>query len=674
MKVMRFKGVVMRSNNGLANNRRAKNWLGLLALPLITLPLITLPSTAASAQMPPPPPVEAYGALPSVEDAVISPNGTYTALLVTRGSERAVTILDAVGKPFKQLVVGDAKVRSIEWVGEEAILVLRTETGRLPTHYRDSKAEFLRGNVIPLDDSRPVISIFANTRSIANFVTRFYGIRRVEGRWVGFFGGFRRGSTSGDRKRLLDRAPALYGVDLTTGEADLVSLPDQYPNLRDWIVDADGKIGIQRQIDANNGNWRIENSKGKTVARGNQERGEISILGFDETGTKIIYSTYDDATELRRRYAVPVEGGEPEEIWQDYRINSYIRQPFSARILGVRRTNGELEMTNSTAQEAIDKTFKAFSFASHTILADWTPDFGTLIANTSGNYDSGTWYRINGQTGARAIVGFEYPAIQGPVIGKVSTFTYTAQDGLEIEGILTLPSGVEAKNLPAIILPHGGPTAHDEEKFDWWAQAFASRGYAVFQPNFRGSTGRGRAFIDAGNGEWGKKMQSDKSDGLMALAEKGIVDPKRACIVGASYGGYAALAGVTLQRSIYRCAVSVNGVSDLEDILRNQSTGQRDIFTRSFDRQFGPNPDLDALSPVTIAQRADAPILLIHGRDDTVVSFAQSAMMADALKDKGKPFEFIELEDEDHFLSQAKTRQQMLTAAIAFVEKHNPPK
>ncbi|MEO0644525.1 MAG: prolyl oligopeptidase family serine peptidase, partial [Pseudomonadota bacterium] len=178
-------------------------------------------------------------------------------------------------------------------------------------------------------------------------------------------------------------------------------------------------------------------------------------------------------------------------------------------------------------------------------------------------------------TGERSIVGFERPAIQGMAIGKVSTFSYEAQDGLEIRGILTLPPGREATDLPVIILPHGGPTAHDVERFDWWAQAFASRGYAILQPNFRGSTGRGVAFVEAGDGEWGKKMQTDKSDGLMALAERGIVDPSRACIVGASYGGYAALAGVTLQQGIYRCAVSVNGVTELESTLREFSTGTR---------------------------------------------------------------------------------------------------
>jgi dipeptidyl aminopeptidase/acylaminoacyl peptidase len=176
------------------------------------------------------------------------------------------------------------------------------------------------------------------------------------------------------------------------------------------------------------------------------------------------------------------------------------------------------------------------------------------------------------------------------------------------------------------------------------------------------------AFIQSGDGEWGRKMQTDKSDGLMALAERGIVDPDRACIIGASYGGYAALAGVTLQDGLYRCAVSVNGVSDLKPMLRWRMTGTRDIFRRAVDRQFGQETDLDAISPARNADKANAPILLIHGRDDTVVPFAQSVVMEDARK----PVELLVLEGEDHFLSQPETRKQMLEASIAFVERRNP--
>ncbi|MGB3711818.1 MAG: S9 family peptidase [Erythrobacter sp.] len=604
----------------------------------------------------PAPPLTAYGDLPAVAEADISPGGNYIALLMSAGGERFITVLDAKGEPVQRFVVGDAKVRGIEWVGEEAILLLRSETGRLPRHFIDAKTEFARGNVIPLDNSRSPVSIFADQRHIANAIVGFYGVRQVDGRWLGYFGGLRRGSTSGDRNRLLDYAAALFAVDLMTGDTQIVAYPDDYPSVRYWLVHDAGEVGAQLQLDHVNGNWRIENGEGKTIARGQQERGDISLIGFDEAGTGVIYGFHD-----------------AREVWEDEAIRNYIRQPYSARVLGIQGRDGHIVMSDPAQQHVLNDTLNAFSHTSHAEIADFDTGFDTLVAHTSGNYDSGTWYRVDGNSGERAIIGMARPAIQGPTIGKVSTVTWQAQDGMEIRGILTLPPSREATDLPAIVLPHGGPTAHDIEAFDWWAQAFASRGYAVLQPNFRGSTGRGADFVRAGDGEWGRKMQTDKSDGLMALAERGIVDPERACIVGASYGGYAALAGVTLQQGIYRCAVSVNGVADLSSLTRLERTGGRDIISRSFDRQFGDDPDLDAISPSENAAKANAPILLIHGRDDTVVPFEQSARMLDALRDAGKPVEFVELEGEDHWLSNAATRRAMLKAAVDFVARHNPP-
>jgi dipeptidyl aminopeptidase/acylaminoacyl peptidase len=225
------------------------------------------------------------------------------------------------------------------------------------------------------------------------------------------------------------------------------------------------------------------------------------------------------------------------------------------------------------------------------------------------------------------------------------------------------------------MLPHGGPAARDYPVFDWWAQAFASRGYAVFQPNFRGSTELGAAFRLAGRGEWGRKMQSDLSDGMTALAKAGIVDPHRACIVGASYGGYAALAGVSLQRGLYRCAVAVAGIGDVAKLTQNdiRESGGNPIVSRWLRVEIGRGRDLKAISPINFVDRITAPVLLIHGLDDTVVGFDQSRDMAAALRRAGKSVELIKLAGEDHWLSKSETRLTMLKASVGFVEKHNPP-
>jgi dipeptidyl aminopeptidase/acylaminoacyl peptidase len=274
-------------------------------------------------------------------------------------------------------------------------------------------------------------------------------------------------------------------------------------------------------------------------------------------------------------------------------------------------------------------------------------------------------------------LGAEYETLKPGDIGEVRPVRFRAADGLPITGYLTLPTGRDPKALPLIVFPHGGPASRDNPGFHWWAQAMASRGYAVLQVNYRGSDGFGWAFQKAGFGEWGRKMQTDLSDGVAYLAGEGLIDPKRVCIVGGSYGGYAALAGATLQHGVYRCAVSFGGVAD----LRRQFTYSRGreglaalrYWTRYMGAEDLGDPVLATYSPALHADQATAPILLIHGKDDTVVPLDQSTEMAEALRRAGKPVELVVQNNADHWLSLGTTRLQMLQATMAFVEKHNPP-
>jgi dipeptidyl aminopeptidase/acylaminoacyl peptidase len=229
-----------------------------------------------------------------------------------------------------------------------------------------------------------------------------------------------------------------------------------------------------------------------------------------------------------------------------------------------------------------------------------------------------------------------------------------------------------------VVLVHGGPAAEDTAEFDWWSQALADQGYAVLQANYRGSS-LGWNFLSAGFGQWGRKMQSDLSDGVRYLVRLGIADPARVCIVGASYGGYAALAGAALDPGVYRCAVSVAGISDIKRWLQWET--QQHLFSpsvvRYWDRFLGVSgprdPQVAAISPISHVDAVSIPVLLIHGRDDTVVPYEQSSAMLDALRHAGKQVELVPLKHEDHWLSSSETRRQMLEASVAFLRAHNPP-
>lgn len=226
------------------------------------------------------------------------------------------------------------------------------------------------------------------------------------------------------------------------------------------------------------------------------------------------------------------------------------------------------------------------------------------------------------------------------------------------------------------MLPHGGPTARDGYDFDYLVQFLASRGYAVLQPQFRGSWGFGDAFEDAGKGEWGGKMQTDLLDGVAAVAASGEIDATRVCIVGASFGGYAALAGATLFPDAYRCAASIAGIGDLAQLMAEEG--------RLYGRQSGSAQALRnelvasdqakvlAMSPVRHAAAVKIPILLIHGEKDTVVRVEQSERMADALKAAGKSYELIHLPEENHYLTKTATRTQTLESLERFLAKNLP--
>lgn len=423
------------------------------------------------------------------------------------------------------------------------------------------------------------------------------------------------------------------------------------------------------------GSWKIRDSNNKIIARGENPNGAVWLIGLGQNGGTVIYGERVQDGDVVW-YEVPLSGGASRLFLADQEVDQLYFDDRTGHLSGYRLDGEPTKRVffNETSTQAVGKVQRAFQ-GFNMNLVDWTDDLNHAIVRTSGNNDSGSWFTVDVANLKADAFAYERDAIKPEHVGQISRFSYEASDGMQMDGILTLPPGKEPSNLPLVMLPHGGPHVSDNERFDWWAQAFASRGYAVFQPNFRGSTNRGPEFRRAGYGQWGRKMQSDKSDGLQALVDVGVVDPSRVCIVGASYGGYAALAGVTLQQGLYQCAVAVAPVTDIDRMYleRYRATGRERTRKVSLLEQLGPRDSWDAVSPVRHAEKADAPIMLIHGKDDTVVPYIHSLKMADALKDAGKPYGLVTLEGEDHFLSKSETRQLMLNAAVGFVEQHNPP-
>jgi dipeptidyl aminopeptidase/acylaminoacyl peptidase len=623
------------------------------------------------------PRIEDYGRLPAFEIAAISPSGSRIAIIAQTPNGRALIIFQD-NTQLKGLALGDVKVRDLEWANNDLVLLDFSQTEKLAGFTVD-QTEFFRTILVPVGAQQERM-LFTNERQIADATFGRYGVRQIGGRSYGFFGGIaleksgRSATNAKTRYTFAGGWPELYRVDLDTMEAEKVSGPSA-DAFSTWIVDDKGMVAATLRVDDRSGKWNILGADSKAIASGINAEGGISLLAIGPGGQTLFYRRENEASGIIQFWEVPLGGGEPQERFAGIDIARFILDPTTKRLAGY--------LTDDMAQGAfffdpklsanfakLQKTFGSLRLSQ----IDVTSGFEKVVLRTDGNGDSGSWWHVD-LVNLRAVsLGFERPNIPSSAVGLIKTIRYAAADGLEIDAILTLPPNRPAKNLPVILLPHGGPTSHDIAGFDWWAQAFAARGYAVLQPNFRGSTNRDAAFVQAGYGEWGRKMQTDISDGLTHLASEGIVDPSRACIVGASYGGYAALAGVTVQNGVYRCAVSVNGIANLPQLTRTEvrESGNNAILKRNIAKEIGIGRKLEEVSPWHLARRADAPILLIHGKDDIVVPYSQSLNMADALKDAGKPHQLVSLAGEDHWLSRSETRLEMLTAAIEFVDKHNP--
>ncbi|MBV1917948.1 MAG: S9 family peptidase [Sphingomonadaceae bacterium] len=646
--------------------------LRFLVLLAAFFPAVTL--AAQPAQLP----LEAFGQLPSTEDMAISPSGKKFAVAGRVKNERVVLVIDEAGELTMRVPLEDVKFRSLQWAGNDFLLVHVRSTEKLGYGFTTDKAEVDTAVILNLQETSGDLA-FKRSKSIANAVRGNYGIRLTDDRWRAYLGGMKLIYSRSELRYIFDHGRAtLYELDLEKNKARTAAPAANEGHWRKWLIDESGQIGATLDVARSSGKWTLQNSERTTIASGIAPNGGISLLFFGRDGASAIYEIEDIAAGKNRWFKVPLAGGEAVEILADMAIERTYVDPTNGRLIGYREDSeaGKIVLFDGAKQNILSKVYRAFPNLDVDI-HDWTPASSHILVHVSGSADSGSWYVIDMTKGRANPVGYDRPTILSKHVGPISTLDYQASDGLELNGILTLPPDREAKDLPVIMLPHGGPFGiWDTEKFDWLAQAFASRGYAVFQPNFRGSGGRNLDFERAGYGQWGRKMQTDISDGLAALAEQGTIDPKRACILGASYGGYAALAGVTLQQGLYRCAVAIAPVSDIREFYRTdyKESGRSKMLRRNQRERFGDPSGFDAISPRKHADRADAPVLLIHGEDDTRLPVEQSSRMADALEDAGKPYRYIVLDDEDHWLSRSDTRMQALRESMDFVLKHNPPR
>ncbi|MHA0319703.1 alpha/beta hydrolase family protein [Sphingomonas melonis] len=633
-------------------------------------------ATTATAQTPPattpaappaadaPIPAAVFAQLPRFESPRLSPDGTRIAAKMAIDGVQSLVVMPLFdGKPAALKVGENMDINWWRWVGDKWLVA------------GIGSQSHLGGEDIYITR---MVGLSADLRTLNRIDWSNSGIRADDLLWSAKDGSprilFAR-STGIDT--MADIYPSVWDADVSTGKVRRVAASQ--PDVWDWYADGAGtlRMGIRYIDDTGRGAllYRGSNAESfRTIARSDSRKEQsfivpttfradgIALATSDSGGRDALYEvSLPDLTLGKKVYDHP-----------GYDIDGVVENRDGNDVLGISVTDTfdhivwldpALKKVQAAADAAVGNR--------RARIVSRSASGSQMLVEVGSPSQAGALYYWDLGSDRMQRYAFQNDTLAGRSLSPVKTVHYTARDGTAIEAILTLPRHrPNARNLPLIVLPHGGPIARDSEGWDWWVQYLAEQGYAVIQPNYRGSSGYGTAFVKAGEGEWGLKMQDDLNDAITFLAKEGIADPKRVCIAGASYGGYAALRAAQRDGALYRCAISYAGVSDLAGIKKYDA---QFLNGKTLGRYWTKRAtDLHAVSPRFGADQVTIPVLLLHGKADKRVPVKQSRQMADALKSAGKPYQYIEQPLGDHHFTRSQDRLEFLTAMGAFLAKYNP--
>ena len=449
----------------------------------------------------------------------------------------------------------------------------------------------------------------------------------------------------------------LYKVQISTGERTLIH--ENNSQINGWDFDNDDQIRMATKTSGDGGTeiMTLEADTFKTVYTCSVLETCYTIR-FHKDNEKVYLVTNKGALDLTQLMLMDPSTGATEFVESD--PNKKV--DFGGTIFS--DVTNELMGTTYTADKTEyyfkDKTWETeFAWLKEKLpgvevsIGGSTTDERKFLVYANSDTDPGATYVYDRDNKELTFQYRPRPKLPIDNLANMQPITYKSSDGLEIPAYLTTPKGKEAKNLPLIVVPHGGPWARDYWGYNSYHQFLANRGYAVLSPNFRASTGYGKAFLNAGNGEWGQKMQDDITYGVKYLVDQGIVDAKRVGIMGGSYGGYATLAGLTFTPDVYAAGVSIVGPSNLITLLESIPPYWAAIKDMFYQRMGDPNTEegkaqLVSQSPLFSANKIKVPLMVVQGANDPRVKQAESDQIVVAMRELGLPVEYICAPDEGH--------------------------